>query len=45
MVHEDNVAYYREHEPRKLRRYLIDMGDEDVLLQYDREMMKSSAAK
>lgn len=43
MVHEDTVEYLKEYEPRKVRKYLIEMGDEEALRAYDAEMMKSSA--
>lgn len=41
LVHTENIEYLREHNPRGMRRYLIDMKDEETLIIWDREQMKA----
>ena len=41
MVHESTVDHLKREEPMKLRRYLIEMGDEETLISWDNENMKA----
>lgn len=41
LVHEERVEGLREHNPKKLRQYLIEIGDEETLRAHDKQMMSS----
>lgn len=44
MVHQDTVQHFKDNEPGKVRKYLIDMGDEETLISWDKEQMKKPKA-
>lgn len=43
LVHTENVQRLRQDNPRKLRPYLIEMGDEVTLRQWDKEQMSAKS--
>lgn len=45
LVHEETIAYMKEHEPRKVRKYLMDMDDDGALIAWDKEMMASKTKR
>lgn len=44
LVHHENINAIRDGDKRKMRRYLTDSADEDMLEEWDREQMKSAAS-
>lgn len=41
VFHQERIEYLRDHEPRKLRKYLINTGDEEALIALDNANMKA----
>lgn len=44
VVHQENIEHFRDHQPRRLRAYLIKMKDEEALIQFDKASMQSGAS-
>lgn len=45
LVHHDTLEYLKSEEPLKVRKYLMDMGDDSALRAWDSEQMKSKQTR
>lgn len=44
LAYSDTVAYLKAEEPKKVRRFLMDMGDVEELRAWDLSQMKSTVS-